>query len=82
MRTIPTTSKRRLRTAAGFDAAIGVDEPLEAVVWPVVGQAIGPAHRTVVEGIARLLLRSALDAVSLETPARTGESSEQLNTRS
>ena len=74
--------KRRLRAATGLESAARADDPVEAVLWRVVELAIGPAHRTVIEGIARLLAGSVRDAVPLETPASTGESSKQPNKRS
>ena len=33
------------RAAAGLDQAGEADDPIEAVLWPVVERAIGPAHR-------------------------------------
>lgn len=74
--------KRRLRDAAGLDHAADADDPIDAVIWPVVERAIGPAHRTVIEAIARLLAGSARDAVRPETPSSMGESRKQLNKRS
>ncbi len=74
--------KRRLRAAVGFDDATQADDPIEVVLWAVVEKAIGPAHRTIIEGIARLLIGGARDAVPLETTASTGESRKQLNSRS
>ena len=71
--------KRRLRAAAGLDAAARADEPIEAILWSVIEQAIGPAHRTVTEAIARLLVQYVRDAVPPETPSSTGESRKQLN---
>jgi len=70
---------RRLRTAAGLDGAAGADDPIEAVLWGVVEKAVGPAHRTIIEGIARLLVEGVRDAVPPETPSSTGESHQQLN---
>ncbi len=71
--------KRRLRDAAGLDRAADADDPIDAVIWPVVERAIGPAHRTVIEAIARLLASSAREAVRPETPSSMDESGKQLN---
>lgn len=74
--------KRRLKQAAGLDQAGENSEPLDAVVWPVIEAAIGPAHRTVIEGIARLLLRTERDAVPSERASSIGETNRELNRRS
>lgn len=70
--------KRRLRDAAGLDEAADADDPIDAVLWQVIEQAIGPAHRTVIEAIARLLVGVARDAVPLEMHSKTDESPEVL----
>jgi len=67
--------KRRLRAAAKLDDVAEADDPIEAVLWSVVEQAIGPAHGTMIEGIARLLAGTAasqLDLQAYEAPRVPG----------
>lgn len=73
--------KRRLRAAARLDEASDADEPVDAVLWPVIEDAIGSAPRTVIEAIARLLLGITRDAVASKISHQREESSQQLNTR-
>jgi hypothetical protein len=74
--------KRRLRASARLDDAADADEPMDAVLWPVIEDAIGPAHRTVIEAIARLLLGITRDAVTSKGAGQRKELDQQLNRRS
>lgn len=67
---------RRLKEASGLSSAGEAEASLEAVVWPVIEQAIGPAHRTVIEAITRLLLDHTRDAVARITTVSTDEVNE------
>lgn len=67
-------TKRRLTKAIGADAAAPPEPVLDEVDWRVVERAIGPAHRAVAEGLARLILRTSRDAVATKTTVGPGES--------
>jgi len=77
--------KRRLREAAGLPdeaESQAPDDPLDAIDWSVVERAVGPKPRTAIEGVGRLLVKFAQDAVPPRASEEAGEGTQQLNTRS
>lgn len=75
-------TKRRLTKAIGADAATPPEPALDDVDWRVVEAAIGPAHRAVAEGMARLILQTVRDAVATTMPGEPSESNGHAGARS
>jgi len=72
--------KRRLQESAGLPAQEEAEgDPLEQLDWEVIERAIGPKPRVVVEGVGRLLLRHAQDAVPPISKEGSGLAGQQLN---
>ncbi len=75
--------KRRLREGAGFPDEACVDEdaddPLAQLDWGLIERAIGPKPRVVMEGIGRLLVRHAQDAVAAISQEEPGQADRLLN---
>ncbi len=75
--------KKRLREGAGFPDEGPVDEeaadPLAELDWDLIERAIGPKPRVVVEGIGRLLVQHAQDAVAAIAQDEPEQGGQQLN---
>jgi len=79
-------AKRRLREAAHLPdegvSQVQGDDPLDDVDWAVIERAVGAKPRSVIEGVGRLLVRHAQDAVPPNSADEPASSDRLLNKRS